>query len=223
MKHLEREITALKKRVLSTGAIVEEMLRDAVAAVDERDAARARRVIDRDAAVDAAEIEIEEECLKTLALHQPVALNLRFVAAVLKINNDLERTADQAVNVAERAIRLADRAVPSVRSGFHDMAERCMEMLRKALDALVEMDKEKALEVCRSDAHVDALYRRLCENIERRLMAEPAEIPAGLDMIAVLKNLERVADLATNIAEDVVYCVDGQIIRHPSLQRRVHG
>lgn len=219
-KHLEREMTALKKRVLTTGAMVEEMLREAVAAVDANDVAKARWVIARDESVDAAEVETEEECLKTLALHQPVALNLRFVAAVLKINNDLERTADQAVNIAERVLRNTNRASPAVRNGFREMADRCLLMLRKALDALVELDKDAAIEVCRSDAAVDALYRKLCENLEAHLTANPQEVAAGLDMIAVLKNLERVADLATNIAEDVAYTVDGHIIRHPGLARR---
>jgi phosphate transport system protein len=222
-KHLERELTALKKRVLTTGAMVEEMLREAVASVDEHDPRKARWVVERDEVVDAAEIETEEECLKALALHQPVAHNLRFVAAVLKINNDLERTADQAVNIAERALRLMNRNAPAVRTGFREMSERCMTMLRKALDALVEMDKEKAIEVCRSDAEVDALYRKLCENVEAHLLSDPKDIPAGLDMIAVLKNLERVADLATNIAEDVAYTVEGRIIRHPSLSRRTRA
>jgi phosphate transport system protein len=104
--------------------------------------------------------------------------------------------------------------------GLHEIAERAMRMVRQALDALVSMDKEAALEVCRSDAEVDALYKSACEGIERHIQRNPGDIPAGLDMVAVLANLERCADLATNIAEDVVYTVDGHIIRHPGLSRR---
>ena len=219
-KHFDREMTALKKRILTTGAMVEEMLRESVRSVEENDSDAARWVIDRDSAVDSYEVETEEECLKILALYQPVALPLRFVAALLKINNDLERMADQAVNIAERALRLRDRSTPGMRLGMHTLAEKAMDMVRKALDALIELDKEKALEVCRSDRLVDDLYRTLCEGIEAQIRANPKDLSAGLDMIVVLKNLERCADLSTNVAEDVVYAVDGNIIRHPSLARR---
>jgi phosphate transport system protein len=219
-KHFEREISNLKRRVLTTGSMVEQMLREAVRSVEEGDPVAARWVIDRDTAVDAEEIENEEECLKILALHQPVALPLRFVTAVLKINNDLERMADQAVNIAERALRLLNRSTPAIRFGLHGIAERALRMVRKALDALVAMDKEAALEVCRSDAEVDALYRDACEGIQRHIQQNSSDVSAGLDMVAVLANLERCADLATNIAEDVVYAVDGHIIRHPGLSRR---
>jgi phosphate transport system protein len=177
-------------------------------------------VIERDSAIDAEEIENEEECLKILALHQPVALSLRFVTAVLKINSDLERMADQAVNIAERALRLLNRSSPAIRMGLHEIAERALRMVRKALDALVALDKDAALEVCRADAEVDALYRDACENIQRHIERNPGDVSAGLDMVAVLANLERCADLATNLAEDVVYTVDGHIIRHPGLARR---
>ena len=219
-KHFEREITNLKRRVLGTGSMVEQMLREAVKSVEEGDPVAARWVIERDSAIDAEEVENEEECLKILALHQPVALSLRFVTAVLKINNDLERMADQAVNIAERALRLLNRTTPATRVGLQAISERALRMVRKALDALVSMDKEAALEVCRSDAEVDALYRDACEEIQRHIAHNPSDVSAGLDMVAVLANLERCADLATNIAEDVVYTVDGHIIRHPGLSRR---
>jgi phosphate transport system protein len=222
-KHFEREIINLKRRVLTTGSMVEQMLREAVRSVEEGDPVAARWVIERDSAIDAEEVENEEECLKILALHQPVAQSLRFVTAVLKINNDLERMADQAVNIAERSLRLLNRTTPATRVGLHDIAERALRMVRKALDALVSMDKEAALEVCRSDAEVDALYREACEDIQRHIERNPGDVSAGLDMVAVLANLERCADLATNIAEDVVYTVDGHIIRHPGLSRRSEG
>jgi len=222
-KHFERELTILKRRILTTGAMVEQMLREAVRSVEEGDPVAARWVIDRDAAVDSEEIENEEEVLKILALHQPVALSLRFVTAVLKINNDLERMADQAVNIAERALRLLNRSIPAYRIGVHEIAERALRMVRKALDALVSMDKDAALEVCRSDAEVDALYRDACEGIKQHIQHNPSDMEAGLDMVAVLANLERCADLATNIAEDVVYTVDGHIIRHPGLARRTES
>jgi phosphate transport system protein len=219
-RHFDREITALKRRILTTGSMVEQMLREAVRSVEEGDPSAARWVIERDSAIDAEEIENEEECLKILALHQPVALALRFVTAVLKINSDLERMADQAVNIAERALRLLNRASPAIRVGLHEIAERALRMVRKALDALVAMDKDAALEVCRSDAEVDELYRDACQRIERHIQHNPGDVSAGLDMVAVLANLERCADLATNLAEDVVYTVDGHIIRHPGLARR---
>jgi phosphate transport system protein len=124
------------------------------------------------------------------------------------------------VNIAERALRLLNRATPAIRMGLHDISERAMRMVRAALDALVSMDKEAALEVCRADAEVDALYKTACEGIALHIQRNPNDVSAGLDMVAVLANLERCADLATNIAEDVVYTVDGHIIRHPSLSRR---
>jgi phosphate transport system protein len=149
-----------------------------------------------------------------------VALSLRFVTAVLKINNDLERMADQAANIAERALRLLNRTA-AIRIGVHEISERALRMVRKALDALVSMDKAAALEVCHADAEVDSLYRDACEAIQQHIERNPNDVSAGLDMVAVLANLERCADLATNIAEDVVYTVDGHIIRHPGISRRM--
>jgi len=220
--HIQRAIEILNQKILLLGTRVEENVRLAVNAIEQRDSAMAARAIDNDDEIDNMEVDVEEECLKMLALYQPVATDLRLIVAALKINNDLERMADQAVNIAERALRLRDRSTPGMRVGMHNLAERAMDMVRKSLDALVELDKGKALEVCRSDKEVDDLYRTLCESIEAQIRDNPKDLGPGMDMVAVLKNLERCADLATNIAEDVVYTVDGNIIRHPSLARRTN-
>ena len=217
-QHLHREIEKLKTKLLSLGTDVEENVYKAVKALDERDGAVADQVIGADGQVDRFEVYLEEECLKILALHQPVAIDLRFVIAVLKINNDLERIGDLAVNIAERAKFLAGRDAMDVPFDFMSMADKTRAMLKKALDALVNMDPRMARDVCAADDEVDALNREMYGRIQKSMQQHPDRIDGLIHYLGVSRYLERIADNATNIAEDVIYMVDGDIVRH-----RAHG
>ncbi len=216
--HLHREIERLKKSLLSLCAIVEDQVQIAVRALLDRDEELARAVRVRDAEIDQREVEVEEECLKVLALHQPVAVDLRFIVAALKINNDLERIGDLAVNISKKAKRFA--ALPPMQIPFdlEGMCAKTQAMLRDSLDALVNLDPELARQVCKRDDEVDAIKRSFRKSAEQRIRQNPGQIEFLLTLLAVSRNLERVADHATNIAEDVIYMVDGKIIRHAEAQ-----
>jgi phosphate transport system protein len=212
--HLQREIEKLKKLVLSLGADVEENVHKAVQALQSRDRALAEKIIAADAAVDKFEVYLEEECLKILALHQPVAIDLRFVIAVLKINNDLERIGDLAVNIAERSASL-DRDLPfAVPADLRTMTETAASMLRHSLDAFVRADCRIARRVLQEDNEVDDAHRRIIVAMVELMKSSSDQVADALLIVSCSKNLERIADHATNIAEDVVYMVEGEIIRH---------
>lgn len=213
-QHLHREIEKLKSMLLSLGTDVEENVYKAVKALDERDGTLADEVIGADGQVDRFEVYLEEECLKILALHQPVAIDLRFVIAVLKINNDLERIGDLAVNIAERAKFLASRDAMDVPFDFMSMADKTRAMLKRALDALVNMDPRMARDVCAADDEVDALNREMYGRIQSSMQQHPDRIDGLIHYLGVSRYLERIADHATNLAEDVIYMVDGDIVRH---------
>ena len=215
MTHVfEKELDKLNRKVLALSAMVEESLRQALAAVDTRDTARARAVIVGDLSIDEAEVEVEEECLKVLALHQPVAGDLRYLVAVIKINNDLERIGDQATNIAERALQLAEVPPVTVPVDLLVMAERVESMLERAIDALVNRDPVVARQVMASDDEVDDLYARLIEQLKDMIRADLDAIDAIVYIFSVARYLERLADHATNVAEDVLYMVEGEIFRH---------
>jgi phosphate transport system protein len=220
--HLQREIESLKKKILRLSTMVEENVERAVRSVEKREADLADKVIDMDKAVDIMEIEVEEECLKVLALHQPVATDLRFIVAVLKINNDLERIGDLTVNIAERSLVLASRPDFVFSSNFPAMMEKARLMLKKCLDSLVNLDAKLALEVCASDDEVDALYREMFEKVKTGIRQSPDSIDDYLDMLSISRHLERIADHATNIAEDVIYMIEGSIIRHSAEKFKQH-
>jgi len=212
--HLQREIDQLKKHLLSVCALVEEQLQRAVRALIERDAEVAREVERRDAEIDRREVEVEEDCLKVLALYQPVALDLRFIVSALKINNDLERIGDMAVNIARKALTVAALPPSEIPSELSVMWEKTHAMLRDSLDALVNMDAVLAKSVCGRDDEVDGLKRQVRLNMQELLHREPARVEFCLGILAASRNLERPADLATNISEDVIYMAEGRIIRH---------
>lgn len=212
--HLFRAIDHLKKKIMVVGTHAEESVRNATRALDERDANLARCVCEKDDIIDELEVDIEEECLKILALYQPVATDLRFIIAVLKINNDLERIGDLAVNVAERAIYLSSQPPVTINFDFHHMANITQSMLSKALDALVNADVELAREVCRSDDEVDNLNREMYLKVQEGGKVSPDQLELLIHMLSVSRHLERIADLATNIAEDVIYMARGEIVRH---------
>ena len=216
-RHFQKELIKIKKMILSLGAVVEERVQMAKTAIDGRDAQMARRIIKQDFEIDEMEVEVEEECLKVLALHQPVAVDLRFLIAVIKINNDLERVGDLAVNIAQEAARLRDcaEADMAIDVDLPGMATKTRVMLKKSLDALVNLDTELAREVRTSDDEVDSIDHQMYEKVQTGIRSKPEQAASLIHLFSISRNLERIADHATNIAEDVIYMVEGEIVRHP--------
>lgn len=214
-KHLRRELEDLKRQILTIGGLVEEQINNAIQALIHRRAELGATVIEKDVRIDESEVELEEECLKVLALHQPVAVDLRFIIAVLKVNNDLERMGDLAVNIAQRALFLSEH--PPLDPWPKDlamMAEQVRSMVRVSLDALINLDTDLAVLVCEKDDAVDAALKRLYDIIEKIMRNDPGSVERGLRLLSAAKALERIADQATNIAEDVVFMVEGEVVRH---------
>lgn len=212
--HLKHGINKLSKNLLALGAAVEEQLHDAVQSVALRDAAQARRVINGDAAIDEREVDIEENCLQLLALYQPVATDLRFIMAVFKINSDLERIGDLAVDIAERAQSIAERPDVPYLFDFDEMAARTQRMVRGSLDALITLNIALAREICAADDEVDEMHRAMYGHLQNGILQDPENIQTYIMYLGISRHLERIADHATNIAEDVIYMVDGEIVRH---------
>jgi phosphate transport system protein len=212
--HLQREIEKLKKQLLLICAIVEEQVEKAIRALLERNTELAQDVERRDLEVDQREIEVEEECLKMLALYQPAAVDLRLIIAALKINNDLERIGDLAVNIAHKALAVATEPPMEIPFDLSGMWEKTQAMLRDSLDSLVNMDARLAEAVCARDDEVDRMKHDIRLEIEEAIRQDPALLRPLLRLLAVSRNLERIADCATNIAEDVMYMVEGKIVRH---------
>jgi phosphate transport system protein len=214
-KHLDHEIDKLKKQILSLAALVEESVATSVAAINEKDAESGQRVIDFDARIDELEVDVEEECLKLLALYQPVAQDLRLIVACIRLNSDLERIGDLAVNIAEQAVFLAGVPDPSEKPlDVGAMARHVRSMLSRALDALVNLDPDEARRVCAADDEADAMHRGTFQRVEDAVRRHPTEFPILTHYLSVSRYLERIADHATNIAEDVIYMVEGEIVRH---------
>jgi phosphate transport system protein len=210
----------LKKSILSLSAIVEESVQKAVLAVENLDVELARKVMESDDQIDDLEVDLEEECLKILALHQPVANDLHFIIAVLKINNDLERIGDLAGNIAERTIALADEKERIVApTHFPAMVAGVEEMLKKSLDALVNLDLRLAAQVCRMDDQIDKLHAQTYSLVKQEVRSHPDQLDSLLHYLTISRHLERIADLATNLAEDVIYMIEGDIVRHTGLSR----
>ncbi len=212
--HLQRAIDQVKKNILALCGIVEEQVQDSVRALLARDVELAQSVERRDEEIDRREVEVEEECMKILALHQPVAIDLRLIVSALKINNDLERIGDLAVNIARKAVAFA--AEPSMEIAFDvaGMWEKTQSMLRDSIDSLVNLNGALAGEVCVRDDEVDRIKREIRKGVEEQIRRQPERVRPLLRLLAVSRNLERIADCATNIAEDVIYMAEGRIIRH---------
>ena len=213
-RHLDREIEKLKKQILTLSALVEQCVSRAVKSVSERDEALATMVIDVDEEIDQLEVDVEEDCLKILALHQPVAIDLRFVISVLKINNDLERVGDLAVNIAERTLFLASHDPIRPPYDLTEMAAKSQTMLRLSLDALMNLDARLAHEVILSDDEVDLINRQMFTQVQEAIKRHPGQVAQLINYLSVSRNLERIADYATNVAEDVIYMINGEIVRH---------
>lgn len=213
-KHLQRDLDYLKKELMGIASMVEHAANMALRAVMDRRSDLADAVVQEDVVIDKREVQIEENCLKVLALHQPVAADLRFIITVLKVNNDLERMGDLAVNIAERALYLSAHPQLEVSLDFTQMAEDVRTMVRASLDALTNQNTKLAREVLVMDDKIDAANRKMFDLMEEQMRNDPETIKRAGCLLSVSRHLERIADLATNIAEDVVYMVDGEMIRH---------
>ena len=213
-KHIERQIENLKERILRLGTLVEEAISKSITALINRETALAQRVMANDVDIDAMEVEVEEECLKILALYQPVAADLRFVVAVLKINNDLERMGDLARNIAKRVTQLEGGDPYDLPPEIRMMATQAQEMVRQCLDAVVKRDPTLARQVREEDDIVDEARQRIQRRVLQGIKDRPENVENLLRINSVSKHIERIADMATNIAEDVVYMVEGDIVRH---------
>ncbi len=213
-QHMSRELDRLKKGALALSAVVEESVQQSIQALEEVNVARAEKVIAGDVVIDQMEVDLEEECLKVLALHQPVAIDLRFIIAVLKINNDLERIGDLAANIAERAVALAGESQYPPPFDVTAMAAKVQGMLKQSLDSLVQLDTRLAGKVLKMDDEIDALHSRNYKLIKEGIRRDIAQLENLTHYLTVSRHLERIADLATNIAEDVIYMIEGEIVRH---------
>ncbi len=213
-KHFQLSADALKKELLTMGAMVEATIARSIRALRERNVEEARKVIHEDDLIDRLEVKIEEDCLKVLALYQPVAEDLRFVSTVMKINNDLERIADLSVNIARRAKKLAKAPALPLPELMVSMADATARMLRDSLKAFVDRDSILSKKVCIADDEVDGFHREIIDSVVELMKKKPESIELYIHFLWCSRNLERIADHVTNIAEDVVYMVDGEIIRH---------
>ncbi len=218
MKKLEEEINNLKRLLFEMAASVEEMIGKSIKALKERNVILAEGVIKSDDRVNKMEIEIDNLCIKILALYHPEAEDLRTVTMIMKINNDLERIGDHAVNIAERAIYLADKSSVKPLIDIPRMAEKAREMLRESLDSFVNKNAELAVEVRKKDDEVDSLNNQVLRELVTYMIADPSIIDRALRLILISRDLERVADLATNIAEDVFYIARGRVLKHHAIE-----
>jgi phosphate transport system protein len=219
-KHFSRELEKIKKQILSLGAMVEERVRMALNAVENLNAELAHQIIANDHEIDEREVDIEEECLKVLALHQPVAVDLRFLIAVIKINNDLERIGDETVNITERVDIIAKRVPSGFFFDYSAMGEKAQNMLKMSLDALVKMDYDLAIKVVTMDDEVDKIKREAYDRIKQAIIKNPDKIGYLINLLLISRHIERLADHATNIAEEVIYMIEGEIVRHAQYEKK---
>ena len=213
-RHFHEELEALKQTLLAMGGLVEDQIRRAMRALIERDDVIAQEVIDRDRQVNTYDVEVDEQCVNLLALHQPAAGDLRFITTAMKIVTDLERIGDQAVNIAQRALELNREPQLKPYIDLPRMADRAQRMVKESLDAFVARDTALARQVCGEDAEVDALKEQIFRELLTFMMEDPRAIPRAIRLILISRFMERVADHATNIAEMVVYLVEGKMVRH---------
>lgn len=213
--HFQRDVENLKKEILLIGGLVEEAINNSIRALKNRDAVLAHSVIEKEYIIDEKEVQIEEECLKILALHQPVAIDLRFIVVILKVNNDLERMGDFATNIAQRALFLSEHdPLPDLLEFIDELPGRVQKMVRDTLDALVKMNVELAHKVILADDAVDDINRRMYKKVTETIVADGSTAERAINLLSTSRYLERIGDLSTNIAEDVIFMVEGNVIRH---------
>ena len=215
--HFIREMKRLDKHLIELSDTVEEQVGRSIQAITDLDKASAKKVIDEDVEVDRAEIEMEEDCLKLLALHQPVAGDLRLIIAVLKINNDLERIGDHAVIIAEEAIKLINLPTVDVPEELFELSAQARMMLKKSMLALIESDRHVAKNVIELGQNIRQLADKIYQGQVKGIQSAPEETEQRLSILKVCRQLQRIADHATNIAEDIIFLMSGDIIRHSGL------
>jgi phosphate transport system protein len=220
VKQKEQDIEALKERVLKMGSLVEDAIRKSIKALVERDRDLALSVIDGDHVINTYDVEIEEECIRFLAIWQPTGSNLRFVTTAIKIITDLERMGDLAVDICERAVELMEEPPLKPYIDIPRMAEAAQKMLKDSLDAFVAGDDCLAIQVCEADDFVDNLNQQIFNELLVYMLQDPKNISRAVRITYIGKYLERIADHATNIAEMVVYMVKGKVIRHMACEIR---
>ena len=211
--HLIRDIEDVHRDILRMCAMTEDLVGRAVDGLTGAAPGLAERLKADDRRIDWYDVQVEEKCLKIFALHQPVAIDLRRVVSVLKITKELERVADLGVHIAERVLETTGVEPPELRRLRH-MARIALDMLRAAIDAYVDLDAAKARQVCMDDDLVDGLNREVIRGLTERMKADPAAVDSSLSLFSVSRHLERIADHATNIAQDAIYMVEGEIVRH---------
>jgi len=213
--HLQRDLEKLKKEILKLGNLVETAINNAILALQNREATYLDEVFRQEHLINDMEVKIEEDCLKILALHQPVAGDLRFIGVALKVNNDLERMCDFATNIAKRARDLMiEEPIPTLPEFVNDLPDLVRTMVRKSLDALVKLDQDQAEEVIAMDDQVDQINRDMYAVVKKELYEHPANAESAINLLSCSRYMERIADLSTNIAEDVIFMVEGKVIRH---------
>jgi phosphate transport system protein len=220
-RHFDEELIKLKEKVFKMGLLVEKAIENSTNALFQRETDRAQLVLKGDQEINLYEIEIDELGHELIALHQPAAVDLRLITMVLKITNDLERMGDQAVNIAEKAIVINQEQPWKPYHDLPKMSEEARRMVRDALDAFMEADMEKAKAILEQDDKVDEFNDKIYEEIQKIIAEKPQHIRVGVSLIMVAHNLERIADLATNLAEDVIYLKRGIDVRHHIRERRV--
>lgn len=213
-RHLQIEMKKVQKGLIDLSVLAESSLDKALQSVKDHDLEMVNEVILQDKKIDMMEVQLEEECLKILALYHPVATDLRFIVTVLKINNDLERVGDLAVNIAKRTRHLIKSDMPNLPFDFQKITSLTKFMLRACLDAFIRLDVSLAEEVCKTDDEVDRLHKDTYKNVAKRMQSEPHQAEALIQCLSISRHLERIADYATNIAEDVIYLTEGKIVRH---------
>ena len=218
--HLSHDLSEAHNSLLKLSGSVEDMIASAVRSLVERRGALAAEVIARDSQIDRSEVRIEEECLKMLALHQPVAADLRRITTMMKINDDLERIADLACNIAQRADSLVPYPEFPIPPGIHEMAMMTTSMVRRSLDSFVQLNTEQAHQVIEEDDRVDAKNVEVIETLNSLMSRDKAQITAAMHCFSASRHLEQIADHAVSIAEDLIYMVDGVIVRHRQIQLR---
>jgi phosphate transport system protein len=219
-RHLDHYLDDLRQDLLRMGGLVEEMISGAMQSLLDRDSAHASVVIASDKEVDALEKSIDEACHSLLARQQPTASDLRFLVAVMKICNDLERMGDSAVNVAQSVQVLNHEPPLKPYIDLPRMAKLVQQMVRDSLDSLVQRNAGLALDVCQRDDDVDGLYKQLFRELLTFMIEDPRTVTRALHLLLIARNFERIADHATNVAEDVIYYVEGRDIRHPDAEPR---
>ena len=214
---MKKELDKLKKLIFALGTQVDENVELAAQAFDKGDNALVEKVIQSDKNVDQLEVEVEEACLKALALYQPVAIDLRFIVAVLKMTNDLERMSDLAAGVAKNAILYNKRKDTALSISLNPLSDLVTSIVRKCIDSLLQLDAELAREVTQDDQEIDSMKKDIKTKIQDAISKEPSETESLIALLMASNRLERIGDHATNIAEDVIYMVEAEIVRHQDL------